>query len=57
MKLFFSLFDENLREVDKGIAKIYALFNGLFNDDKTAFVFTADHGMTNKGNFQFFNLK
>lgn len=35
--------------MDKGIAKIVALFNGLFTDGKTAFIFTSDHGMTNKG--------
>lgn len=46
---FHSLFDENLQEVDKGIAKIVALFNGLFTDGKTAFIFTSDHGMSNKG--------
>lgn len=43
------LFDENLREVDKGIGKIYALINGIFDDRKTAFIFTSDHGMSNKG--------
>lgn len=43
------LFDENLRAVDKGISKIYALINGLFDDKKTAFIFTSDHGMSNKG--------
>ncbi|XP_031622436.1 GPI ethanolamine phosphate transferase 1 isoform X2 [Contarinia nasturtii] len=43
------LFDENLKEVDKGISKIVSLFNGLFSDGKTAFIFTSDHGMTNKG--------
>ncbi|XP_055319471.1 GPI ethanolamine phosphate transferase 1 [Sitodiplosis mosellana] len=43
------LFDTNLREVDEGISKIVALFNDRFPDGKTAFVFTADHGMSNKG--------
>lgn len=43
------LFDENLREVDAGVSKIFELFNDLFPDKKTAFVFTADHGMSNKG--------
>lgn len=46
---FCSLFDDNLREVDKGIGKIFALFNGLFTDGKTAYIFTSDHGMSNKG--------
>lgn len=43
------LFDINLIEVDKGVSKIVALFNERFTDGKTAFVFTADHGMSNKG--------
>lgn len=43
------LFDDNLKEVDKGIAKTVALFKGLFPDEKTAFIFTSDHGMSNKG--------
>lgn len=46
---FPSLFDENLKEVDLGISKVFALVNGLFTDGKTAYVFTADHGMSNKG--------
>lgn len=46
---FFSLFVENLREVDKGIAKVTDLFNRIYPDGQTAFLFTADHGMTNKG--------
>lgn len=54
-KVLFSnrLFDENLREVDKGIGKIYALFNGIFEDRKTAFIFTSDHGMSNKGTINY----
>lgn len=47
--LISSLFDDNLREVDSGVSKVYALFNGLFPDGKTAYIFTADHGMSNKG--------
>lgn len=47
--IFFSLFVENLREVDKGIAKVTDLFNRIYPDGQTAFLFTADHGMTNKG--------
>lgn len=44
-----SLFDDNLREVDRGISNVYALINGLFPDERTAFIFTSDHGMSNKG--------
>ena len=36
--------------VDKGIEEITQLFEDVFdNDGKTAYVFTADHGMTNWG--------
>lgn len=46
---FASLFDENLRIVDNGIKNITKLFHEIFNDDKTAFIFTSDHGMSSKG--------
>lgn len=48
-----SLFDDNLREVDRGVSNVYALFDGLFPDERTAYIFTADHGMTNKGKNNF----
>lgn len=35
--------------VDKGIARIVKLFDEHFRDGKTAYVFTADHGMTDGG--------
>lgn len=46
---FGSLFDENLKIVDDGVKNITELFNEMFNDGKTAFVFTSDHGMSNRG--------
>lgn len=58
--LFNRLFDENLKEVDKGIEKTVAQFNELFPDGRTAFIFTSDHGMSNKGSvyvFQFDQIK
>jgi len=38
--------------VDKGIEQISRLFEDIFeNDGGTAYVFTADHGMTNWGTY------
>jgi phosphatidylinositol glycan class N len=36
--------------VDRGIKQVVERINGFYNDDATAFVFTADHGMSNIGN-------
>lgn len=46
---FLSFFDENLTIVDSGIKNVTNLFNEIFNDEKIAFIFTSDHGMSNKG--------
>lgn len=43
------LFDENLAAVDRGVARSVGLVDELFDDGRTAFVFTADHGMTDAG--------
>lgn len=43
------MFDENLRIVDEGIKNVTNLINQIFIDGKTAFVLSADHGMSNKG--------
>ncbi|ELT99695.1 hypothetical protein CAPTEDRAFT_184012 [Capitella teleta] len=40
---------DNIGVVDKGIKEINDLFKDFYRDDKTAFVFSADHGMTNWG--------
>lgn len=40
---------ENLRLVDKGVEKIVNLFESYYGDNKTVYVFTADHGMTDWG--------
>lgn len=42
-------FTDNLKFVDHGIADTVKLIEEAFNDDSTAFVFTSDHGMTNRG--------
>ena len=41
---------ENLKIVDQGVRRVEAAFAAKFGDDgKTAFIFTADHGMSSKG--------
>ena len=40
----------NIQVVDDIVMRTEKLFREFFNDDKTAFVFTADHGMSNIGN-------
>lgn len=42
-------YTENLKYVDEGIKEILTLFEEKFNDNSTAFIFTSDHGMTNRG--------
>lgn len=42
-------YSENLKYVDRGISEIVKLFEEKFNDNGTAFVFTSDHGMSNRG--------
>lgn len=39
----------NIKVVDKGIEEITKLIDDFYADGKTAFVFTADHGMTDWG--------
>ena len=39
----------NIKIVDQGVEKITALIDHFYNDDKTAYVFTADHGMSDWG--------
>lgn len=40
---------ENLRLVDKGVEEVVNLFESYYRDNKTAYVFTSDHGMTDWG--------
>lgn len=35
--------------VDDGIKNVTKLFRQIFDDEKTAFIVTADHGMSNRG--------
>lgn len=39
----------NIATVDVGVEQVVALFEEYFDDGKTAYVFTADHGMGNRG--------
>jgi phosphatidylinositol glycan class N len=39
----------NIKIVDQGVQKISALIDNFYADDKTAYVFTADHGMSDWG--------
>lgn len=38
-----------MRVVDEGVRDLEEFFNDFYADDKTAFIFTADHGMTDWG--------
>ncbi|KAK7206563.1 GPI ethanolamine phosphate transferase 1 [Myxozyma melibiosi] len=40
---------QNIQHVDQGVQKLEKLVNEFYNDDKTAWVFTADHGMSDWG--------
>uniref|UniRef100_A0A1A9VDD4 GPI ethanolamine phosphate transferase 1 n=1 Tax=Glossina austeni TaxID=7395 RepID=A0A1A9VDD4_GLOAU len=44
-----ALFLENLFITEAGIYKIYRLFEQIFEDQKTAYILTSDHGMTDSG--------
>ncbi|KAI9736074.1 MAG: Glycosyl phosphatidyl inositol anchor synthesis [Claussenomyces sp. TS43310] len=39
----------NIKVVDQGVQEITRMIEDFYNDDKTAFVFTADHGMSDWG--------
>jgi len=39
----------NIKIVDEGVKEITKLINDFYGDDETAFVFTADHGMSDWG--------
>lgn len=43
------LFVKNVKAVDDGISRIENLFLNTFPDNKTTFIFTSDHGMTDWG--------
>ncbi|CAG8651817.1 685_t:CDS:10 [Acaulospora morrowiae] len=44
-------YQNNIKVVDEGIRKTVKLIEGFYgNDGRTAYIFTADHGMSNRGN-------
>ncbi|XP_075682849.1 GPI ethanolamine phosphate transferase 1 isoform X2 [Rhinoderma darwinii] len=43
-------YKDNVKKVDEGVKEMVALIEDFYgNDDKTAFIFTSDHGMTDWG--------
>jgi len=40
---------ENILAIDKGIEQVVRLIEDFYKDDKTAYVFTSDHGMADRG--------
>jgi phosphatidylinositol glycan class N len=40
---------KNIIEVDKGVERISKIIDGFFGDNRTAFIFASDHGMSDKG--------
>uniref|UniRef100_A0A1B0DDG4 GPI ethanolamine phosphate transferase 1 n=1 Tax=Phlebotomus papatasi TaxID=29031 RepID=A0A1B0DDG4_PHLPP len=43
------MFVKNLVAVDRGVREIVSLFENIFPDGKTSFIFTSDHGMSDRG--------
>lgn len=48
-KFFYSEHTFNMNIVDKGVKNLVKLFESFYGDSNTAFIFTADHGMTDWG--------
>jgi phosphatidylinositol glycan class N len=40
---------DNIASVDRGVERMVRFVEGLFPDGRTAYIFTADHGMSSKG--------
>lgn len=40
---------ENLKYIENGIEEIEQLIESYYNDNRTAYIFTSDHGMTDWG--------
>lgn len=46
---YSSIYLNNVRVVDRIAESVYNLVEGFFKDNQTSYVFTADHGMSDKG--------
>lgn len=46
---FSSIYLNNVKVVDNIAARVYNLLEDYFKDNRTAYIFTADHGMSDKG--------
>eukprot|EP01018_Ginkgo_biloba_P022729 Gb_08705 [translate_table: standard] len=46
---YSSIYLNNIKVVDYGVEKTYNLIEEYFKDNQTAYIFTADHGMSDKG--------
>ncbi|XP_057984008.1 GPI ethanolamine phosphate transferase 1 isoform X2 [Malania oleifera] len=46
---YSSIYLNNVKVVDHIAKRVYDLLEGYFKDNRTAYVFTADHGMSDKG--------
>ncbi|PON75994.1 GPI ethanolamine phosphate transferase [Trema orientale] len=48
-KPFSSIYLNNVKVVDNIAARVYNLLEDYFKDNRTSYIFTADHGMSDKG--------
>ncbi|XP_065878048.1 GPI ethanolamine phosphate transferase 1 isoform X2 [Euphorbia lathyris] len=46
---FSSIYLNNVKVVDRIAERVYSLLEDYYKDNRTAYVFTADHGMSDKG--------
>jgi phosphatidylinositol glycan class N len=57
---FSSIYLNNVKVVDRIAERVYHLMEDYYKDNSTAYIFTADHGMSDKGwnyKFQFLFMK
>lgn len=46
---YSSIYLNNVKVVDRIAERVYNVLESYFNDNQTAYIFTADHGMSDKG--------
>jgi phosphatidylinositol glycan class N len=54
---YSSIYLNNVKVVDEIAERMYSLMESYFNDNQTAYVFTADHGMSDKGTIKYYMHK